>query len=63
MPFALLPQMVVPTVRTHVVATVGQIFDGGIAELRDELPSSPALLAREKGVKTLVPSPLGRGLG
>ncbi len=37
--------------------------DNGVAEWRYELPSSPALLPREKGARNLVPSPVGRGLG
>ncbi|MCH9055151.1 hypothetical protein L5220_04360 [Synechococcus sp. PCC 6716] len=33
----------------------------GIAECGYELPSFPTLLAKEKGAKSLVPSPLGEG--
>jgi PIN domain nuclease of toxin-antitoxin system len=35
----------------------------GVAESKYDLPSSPTLLPKEKGARTLVPSPTGRGLG
>ena len=35
----------------------------GVAETRDDLPSSPTLLLGEKGARIPVPSPSGRGLG
>jgi len=35
----------------------------GVAETRDDLPSSPTLLPKEKGARIPVPSPSGRGLG
>ena len=35
----------------------------GVAETRDDLPSSPTLLPKEKGARIHVPSPSERGLG
>jgi len=35
----------------------------GVAEPREDLPSSPTLLPKEKGTRIPVPSPFGRGLG
>jgi len=35
----------------------------GFAEPREDLPSSPTLLPKEKGARIHVPSPFGRGLG
>jgi len=36
-------------------------YNSGVAESMYDLPSSPTLLPREKGARTPVPSPFGRG--